>query len=254
MDLPLLILAGIPRGVYIRHKDFTPEVAGWNLIMVNSRSERADLSNSWEEVQELANNAVISAHIFSFHTSIEGRERFEKDVYSRHRLVWLEKEMLSYYGNPEFNEELQRLANFESEWCSRVRPNAPNECLILPESTFSPNKAFRDTWKRSQRVRINFDNLDSIESLLNSFRQDHMKNDTWLDRRELVFNYKGERHAFSKRHWQWKFTYLLPHGFHFDVRHQKENHHFTLVDCAGISRQFTTYTNVDPHGYVRGGH
>ncbi len=185
MDLPLLILAGIPRGVYLRHKDFTPEVAGWKVIPVNSHTEHTDLSNSWEEVQQIANNSNSSAHIFAFHAWIQGRERFKRDVYARHRLVWLEKQMLTNYGESVFNEELQRLANFETEWCSRIRPNAPNESLILPESTFSPNKVFRDIWKRAQYVGIKHDNLDSIEALLNSFRQDHMKNDVWIDRREF---------------------------------------------------------------------
>ena len=71
--------------------------------MINSRSKRPDLSNSWEEVFREADLAEEGAHIFAFHSYEEGGDRFEEAVYARHRLIWLEKDLLQQYGSSRFN-------------------------------------------------------------------------------------------------------------------------------------------------------
>ncbi len=51
---------------------------------------------------------------------------------------------------------------------------------------------------------------------------------------------------------RWKFTYRLSPGFHFDVSHVA-GRRFTLTDAHGERLSFEEYSNVDAHGYVRGG-
>ena len=49
-----------------------------------------------------------------------------------------------------------------------------------------------------------------------------------------------------------KLGFLLSNGFHFDVKHDA-GASFQLPDQDGEQHKYSRYTNVDPHGFLRGG-
>ena len=103
------------------------------------------------------------------------------------------------------------------------------------------------------KVRRGRDGLDAVQEVVGRFKDHHRKKMIWRDSRELDFRRgpsHGGRHLPKRR--RCKLTFNLPDGYHFDVRH-RAGRPFHVSDEAGTTRRFTEYTNIDPHGFVRGG-
>ncbi len=252
--MPLMIVAGMPQPVLIRSKGFCPSIPGWDVYLAYSRGRKADLQSCWKGVRSVADAAPNDGvHIFAYHHIESERGKFERTVYARHRLVWLERSTLALFGCDEFTGLLSQLACFESIWREQVRPRGTGSALVLPECTFSPSRRFEGIWRRAHRVRIGHDSTQRIAAEIRLFKSHHFLKGAWVDRRRLVFDARGPGHGRTVRSRCWKFTYVVPDGFHYDVQHSHSNTAFTLIDYAGVTRQFRRYTNVDCHGFVRGG-
>ena len=124
---------------------------------------------------------------------------------------------------------------------------------LLPESSFSP-KRYNDMWSRMRSVHLNKDNLERVFMIMRGFRETHYGSGRWKDSRGLQFKVAPERHGSNPQYGDFKFSYRLPEGFHYDVSGATANRGFTIEDAAGQSHQFHSYTNIDVHGSIRGGH
>ena len=122
---------------------------------------------------------------------------------------------------------------------------------IIPSE--DPKQAdLRCIWKRVMH-RADEPDADGVHLILAHHKHHHRKETIWRDSRELDFRRgpsHGGRHLPKRR--RRKLTFNLPDGFHFDVRH-RAGRPFHVSDEAGTTRRFTEYTNIDPHGFVRGG-
>jgi hypothetical protein len=254
MGAPLLIVAGIPLAVARRHKDFRPSLGGWDLRIITSRENMADLHSCWDSVQTTADSASPSgAHIAAYHVRDSDRPSFNKGVFARHRLVWLNNTTLREFGTAAWVRLVGAIAEYESRWRRSLRPLDVRHPLILPESGFVPIERVRDSWKRAASVTSSHDDLARVASMLQDFAISHYRSGVWRDVRQLVFDPGGARHGIVKTPTRWKFTYLIPENFHFDVKHES-GRRFALRDASGRSHYFEQYTNVDCHGTLRGGH
>jgi hypothetical protein len=251
---PLLLIAGVPLPVFNRNRRYKPPLARWSLSVIPStHKNRADLHSCWAEVLTAADRyGEDGTHIIACHYWEDDYSHFEDTVRDRHRLIWLERLAGREFGSPDFTRLIQGLADFELDWRQTLRPTGTNSELILPEPSFSPIVA-RDMWGRARRVTTTRDDMNRIASQIRYFRQTHRQRRVWHDARDLHFDPYGARHARTSQSNRWKFTYLVPEGFHYDVRHARRNISFTLQDARGAVRRFTRYTNVDCHGFVRGG-
>ena len=103
------------------------------------------------------------------------------------------------------------------------------------------------------KVRRDRDGLEAVQKVVGRFKRLHRKETIWRDSRELDFS-RGPNHGgLHLPKWRRrKLTFNLPDGFHFDVRH-REGLRFHVRDQAGENQRFIEYTNIDPHGFVRGG-
>ena len=250
-----LIVAGISQGVVQRHKGaYQPELDGWEVILCHSMKFKSDLRSCWSDVLTLANQAPIGGtHIFAFHYQESARPDFERDVYARHRLIWLQQSSLADYGTERFTNTLREVARFEEEWRASLRPEDVRAALILPEKTFEARPNVDALWKRAQKVRRGSDDVLRVSKLMERFRTEHYLKGCWIDLRGRRFDPGGARHALhvpTERHW--KYTFRVPDGFHFDVSREGSDS-FSLRDCEGTVYDFRRHTNVDCHGYVRGG-
>ena len=253
--MPLLIVAGVSQPLVIRNKAFRVQVPGWDVHLIHSRSNKSDLWTCWEDVLHDADTAhETGVHIFAFHYVEDERRDFDQIIYARHRLTWLDRETLQLYGQPAFTNTLKDLVCFEEDWRGKVRPQDYNSPLILPEHTFTPAVEYQDIWSRTQRVRVGRDDLDGLAGLIKRFKNHHYSSGVWHDTRGLLFDSGGARHGLhidpGKR---WKFTYMVPSAFHYDVKHSRAEQSFRILDYVGVEYRFDVYTNVDCHGYIRGG-
>ena len=169
-----------------------------------------------------------------------------------HRGVWLDRHLSNQYGSGDFRDAIETLLEFEEQWREGLRPDL-NSPLLLPMSAFEAGAKVRDTWMRVQDVVIEHDGIDAVRGLIRRFAREHRKHSGWIDERRLLFG-RGVPHGMhGLPAWRrQKLGFRLPEGFHFDVAHEKDRP-FQLSDEKGMPRKFDTYTNVDPHGFVRGG-
>ena len=251
--MPLLIIAGVPASVTSRNRGYEPQVDDWDIQMVPSRErKRPDLQSCWTEVLAEASKATEGAHVFAYHFREDGYPKFNTRMHDRHRLVWMARDTLRYYGSDEYTKMIQKHLDFERKWREKLRPGGVNAPGILPERSFSP-KSLKDMWSRMRSIRLNNDDLERVFSLVRHFRRTHYRSGRWEDDRGLQFKVASDRHGSNPPCGRFKFTYQLPEGFHYDVRGKKENSGFTIEDIEGRSHRFRIYTNIDPHGSIRGG-
>lgn len=252
--MPLLVLAGVPLPVYRRTKSFKLIIGGWDTIVVRSEDKRADLKTCWNKVINAADNAdEEGVHIFAYHFRESEHNEFNETIYNRHRLVWLERSTLQIYGTQEFTAMIAAMIQFEIKWRSQLRPKDVRSVLVLPETSFLPHSEYEEAWKRSQHVYAGKDDISTITRLLERFLGAHYRNGVWVDRNDLIFAPGGARHGNANRAMRWKFTFLTPEAFHYDVRHNRKTPGFKIKNHEHYTHDFHEYTNVSCHGYIRGG-
>lgn len=250
---PLALIAGIPRGLYMRQKQ--PKCDGWQVQVVPSEHQRkADLRSIWKRVMHRADESdADGVHLLLAHHRDDERSHFEQMICGSCRVIWISRELSRRYGTGEFKEEISAALQFEDRWRATIRPTIDSP-LLLPETAFSTSRSVVDMWRRAMKVRRGRDGLDDVQKVVDRFKHLHRKAMIWRDCRDLDFSRgpdHGGRHLPKRR--RRKLTFHLPDGYHFDVRH-REGRRFHVCDQAGARRHFIEYTNIDPHGYVRGGH
>ncbi len=253
--MPHLILAGVSRSILMRNRVYAPAVPGWQVTVVPSQVFKNSVARSWSEVLRTANDTGDDgAHILAFHGLLKERKQFERSVYGRHRLTWLDRPLLTLYGSTDFDLAIEKIADSESRWRDQIRPPNHRHALILPECSFTPQKGYAEMWGRAQHVAGETDQLNQVAKLLVAFRRTHYATSgVWRDRFGLVFDPSAEPHAAATRENRWKYTYLAPEGFHYDVR-SSDGRKFQVRDRSGVSYSFSDYTNVDCQGAIRDGH
>ena len=253
--MPRLILAGIPLGIFTRKRGYTPSIPGWDVVKYPSKKFHfADLRSCWPEVLVAAEeSSSAGAHIVAAHVKHSDRDSFHKEVVGRYRLRWVEKEQVDAYGSTEFDNILQKIVDFEEQWRADIRPTGVDSPLLLPECSFDGNATTEAMWKRAHYVRPTDDFIEEVANLIQLFRRTHHRSSgSWLDEASRQFVVPEQFHGVADRRDRWKFTFEVPLGFHYDVRHNK-GREFRVVDHSGVQHRFKRYTNVDCHGHVRGG-
>ena len=254
---PLAILAGVSLGVYQRSQRWKPSHRGWDIRVVSSQQHaRAELQSIWKRVlseYDANSGSAHGTHLLLAHDREDQRPDFERDLWARSiRAVWLPREVSTQYGSEDCRRAIARLLRFEELWRTRIRPTL-NTPLILPEPAFTADSSVRDSWKRARKVHSDRDNLDAVGASIRRFSERHRQGQVWLDRDKLVFQSGAPHGTHGLPGWRaQKLTCQLPKGHHYDVKHER-GRAFDLSDHGGSTHRFDTYTNVDAHGFVRGG-
>jgi len=164
---------------------------------------------------------------------------------------------LNYLATPDPTPFLERLtADLAEEeiWSSRVKPTSIGSPLLLPECSFDVGGGHRNMWRHARSYGDTL-NIEGAAKAVRDFERVYLRKAAhyqWIDDRDLIFGRDGPRHADAPFPRGWKFSYRLPDGFHYDVKHL-EQRKFTLSDAAGVRHASGAkgYINIDPHGYVR---
>lgn len=251
--MPLLIVAGMHASVTNRNRGYVPQVADWKVRLVPSRDKKKpDLRSCWTEVLAEASEYAGGSHVFAYHHREDEYPEFNSRMHDRHRLVWMERDTLWYYGSDQYTQMIKDHLAFECTWRDKLRPGGVDAPGLLPEKSFSPKKC-KDMWSRMRSVQLNKDNLERILTLVKHFREIHYNKGRWEDNKGLQFKVASDRHGLHPPCGRFKFTYQLPEGFHYDVRGKDGNRGFSITNSKGQLLRFASYTNIDSHGSVRSG-
>jgi hypothetical protein len=220
-----------------------------------------ELGDIWDTVVREADNYADDdgVHVFAFFRSWDDRGTYESSLLLRHRLVWLTPDDQREMEQGRFAARINELLAFEEAWQTRVRPADVRDALILPDRAFQARPPLSHLWKRSARVTsAGNETLEEIEAQRRAFREMYYRlagdlRGRWLDEGRRVFEVPNPRdwHAHTVPASQrWKFSWRIPHGFHYDVTRERGGA-FTVQDETGIPKQYATHVNIDPLNFHR---
>ena len=256
-DAPIAVVAGVSLGSY-RRSNWRPVRPGWHIHVLPSQEHgHGSLKEIWKRLldagNEYADSTDAGVHLLLAHDREDERPTFRRELRRRSlRTVWLSRQLSKQYGSDDFRQAMDDFLEFEEQWRRRLRPNLTSP-LLLPESTFEAEANVRETWTRVQDVVIDHDDINAVDQSIGRFVHEHKKRLGWVDSNSLLFKRGASHGIHGLPAWQrQKLGFSLPSGFHFDVEHTQARR-FRLSDQSGTRHVFESYTNVDPHGFVRGG-
>ena len=254
---PVAVIAGVSLGSYQRSA-WRPARDGWEIEVVPGRQHgHGNVKGIWERILRLADECAdetdAGVHFILAHDREGERPTFRRDLRERSlRAVWLRRSLSRQYGSNDFRRVIDDVLGFEEQWRGCLRPDVKSP-LLLPESAFDADPSVRDTWLRAHDVVVEHDNIDAVGQSIRLFGRVHRRESGWLDSRRLRFKRGAPHGMHGLPGWRTqKFGLRLPSGFHFDVNHERGKS-FRLSDQNGARHRFDAYTNVDPHGFIRGG-
>lgn len=257
------ILLGIPepyvRRLKVALKSFNELQNMWSILFVPTPKKGPEISGRMATQACKLADANPNPHIFGFSTQ-RNRDESVAEIIRCFRFRW-SKELVALLGclssqnQVPFLERLKVEMDEELQWSELVRPRDTGSPLLLPECSFSASDGINDLWRHA-RSYGDLNNIVGAEKTIKNFRQIYLRKEDyhrWIDGRGLIFDRNGPRHAAAQFPRGWKFSYRLPHGFHYDVTHCK-NRKFSICDAEGVNhvKPANTHINIDPHGYVRG--
>jgi len=199
-------------------------------------------------------------HILGF-SGQANRDYFADKIRPYFRFRWFDHSLLKYLGRPDPADFVRGISSNlaeESEWAARVKPKDLNSPLLLPECSFVPEGKHRELWRHAS-AHDTWDILGA-EKAIDDFWKTHRRKVIiasfsaykWVDQRDRIYAPDRLRHAVAPFPREWKYSYRIESGFHFDVTHVG-GRQFDLTDASGSLNRVNAgeHLNVDPHGYVR---
>jgi len=255
--VPRLVLAGLPfRTLYQRDKSFehyfNTSYPGWTAT-VQWSERQASLAESWEELKPLIaslggageRDGEDGLHILAFHSDIGSRQKYRAELMPYHRLRFLDTALMREWGRPPFRHSIDVAVAFEALWREHIRPTTNSHPLLLPAEHFRMTQTSRLLWQRSAEPQSEADIADIAASLM-SFCNECLFEQEYCDLDGNRFQYKGPFHAQPQGRDDWRFTYRMPNGFHYDVQPPVGKQ---KVSVSG--RSFNDYVNAYPNGLLR---
>lgn len=233
-------------------------VQGWEIKFLPGRNkDKAEINE--RDLTEIFKKAadVGGAHIIGFHqvgdSNVIARQirpffRFRKGDCG---LLWSVAD-----GFEKFREHIKNSLLEELEWRKHIKPARKSSPLVLPQHVFSPLHGFETLWEESEMFNREIQYFENLAKKIHQFSTSHTKaykqDDLrfMVDHARLVWKDAGPYHAEPPFPFNWKYSYSLEPGFHFDVEHQ-HGKEFELKDIKGTAHRVKagSRVNIDPHGY-----
>ena len=263
--MPLAIILGLAKGQSDRIKSQTknPETSfrgGWQVRFQASTGANCSIrASDVRAALAEARAAKDSVHILAITNqggSVKGD--LARDFVPAFLFRWLPSEWLSLpYPTPvEFISKVNELLTDEEDWQAKVQPKDHASPLLLPQITFST--PLTDAWDMA--ARYGDGNNTGCERRLQAFHQRHWKSHSsghyarkafWTDDDQRVFDHTGPRHAPAPPERASKFSFRIPEGFHYDLRHAQGRKFVARGAVSSRPVENDGYVNLDPYGYFR---
>ena len=257
------ILLGVPIPYVARLRSALGSHGGlpeaWSLLFVPAPKKDPEINRGTVRQACQFADKHPSPHILGFSTQ-QDRSEWADDLAQCFRFRWCDRlvSSLNCLATPNPAPFLERLAADlaeEQQWSSRIKPMDMGSPLLLPECSFSVGGGHKHLWRHARSYGDEA-NIEGAAKAVREFERVYLRKQEhyqWIDDRDLIFGRNGPRHAEAPFPRGWKFSYRLPDGFHYDIKHL-EDRKFSITDVAGALHISAPkgYINMDPHGYVRG--
>ena len=233
---------------------------GWVVHFVPPTGENSQIREADVKVALLnAQNADGSAHILGI-TNQGGHKK--KEIAARFlpyfRFRWLPGEWLALpYPSPqEFIIKVNETLIEEDDWREIVQPGDISSALLLPESAFSTKLS--DLWNLAAKYGEGCN--AGCARRKDEFKRTHYKPHTsekhardyfWTDDGSRIFDHTQEQHGDAPDLRKWKYSFRIPDGFHYDVRHAAGRKFTVTGAIRSKDVKAGGYVNLDPHGHFR---
>lgn len=259
------ILVGIPRNYIDSVKNAASKLEAdlgfWSIKFVPApRDDIEIIQKMVGQTLELAAQHE-SSHILGFSTK-KDRQGIADQLRNYFRFRWFRHELIRFLKSPDpgpFVQCLTVVLREELDWAARVKPSSLSSPLLLPECSFSADRRCNALWRNALAFGDK-QNIDGAEKTIHEFRSVHFRKVEhadfrayqWIDKDDRIFDKDGERHGDAPFPRQWKFSYRIEEGFHYDVKHL-DGKQFFLMDAFGNRKTAKQgdRINLDPHGYIR---
>ena len=231
---------------------------GWDLEFVPASGMRAGIGERQvRHLTELASDCG-AAHVLAF-SQQDGanKKRVREEIGTYFRLVWMPSSLLSLIGSDivQFVTAINAYLEQEEEWEDVVMPQDTRSPLLLPERSFNAALVCKGLWTQA-RAFGDKGNIRAAANAITRFQDNHWRRTAagrrcWTDELSLVFDHSGPRHGQAPHPREWKYSFRIPDGFHYDVA-ASDGRGFRLCDVFGLSHSVAAgrHVNMDPHGYV----
>jgi hypothetical protein len=145
----------------------------------------------------------------------------------------------------------------EELWAQLIRPSNVTHPLLLPHRVFISMAAYDDAWRAAAEASSDRQIRD-VAVFVQNFGDAHRarrqtgKGRVYNSETGLQWDYRGARHGVAPTPRNWKFSFELPTGFHYDVMGFRGGA-FELTDINKKILRVTSggHANIDPHGWSR---
>lgn len=263
--MPTAIIFGLPKPQADRIKGEIKKSAyswggSWSVHFVPPTGAHGQIREAdIKVVLTNASKAGDSVHVFAI--TNQGGDR-KKEIAAHFlpyfRFRWLPGQWLALpYPSPEeFIARVNETLVDEDEWRQIVQPQDVGAPLLLPEHSFSTKLA--DLWglatkygegcntgcarRKEEFKRVHYKPHTS---------EKHAKDYFWTDEGMKIFDHTQEPHGEAPGLRRWKYSFQIPSGFHYDVRHA-DGRKFTVTGAIrSESVKAGGYVNLDSHGHFR---
>ena len=259
--MPTFILAGFQRSLRSHLEKAVKAGAGrfgdWTpVLMQGDEDKRSSITRKFARkiIEKAA--AHDGAHVFG----VESRDPDFVDVIRENfRFRRVTAAAVGKTGAGDFEPLIQELlAAFVEEqyWIDNIKPQDYGSPLILPR-IFHAQANLAAMWDQAESYN-NMPNLEAAAQLVKSFAGAHrqkvegFKKNPWVCKRDWVWQDDGDRHGTPVFPDDWKYSYQLDDGFHYDVS-SKNKTKTSFSDRAGKGHPLPKgYLNVTAQGWVRG--
>ena len=261
------ILLGIPKKYLEATKSALGKNAlpftGWAIKFIpSSGTATGVLRRDTVWIQRFAEDQE-NIHIVGF-SDDQNRQTIADLIAPYFRFRWFRYELLRCLGSPNASRFVDQLAvdlAEEAAWAARVKPADVGSPLLLPECAFKPGRRHTGLWRHALAYG-DMQNVVGAEKAIVAFRATHYRKldaggfsrntkHTWIDEGNRVFDKDGPRHGLTPYPRNWKYSFRIEEGFHFDVTHL-DRQRFFVQDANGNRNPVKAggYKNIDPHGYA----
>lgn len=257
--MPKVLVVGIPSGVSKRLHDAVrlkkcSLLEGWEYNWIVSNRPPFEINQDQVE-NTLEKYKGDGPHVIAFKPKAETTRKWLSEYLSQFlRFKWLKNE----FAMPELDDRIPALVdhlNFvlqnEQWWDENLKPTEVSSPLLLPQSAFRAKQSVRDLCEFANRV--DREAYPAFERSMETFVHAHTfkkgdKSRAWIDDKNNVFDWHGERHGEIPFLQYWKMSYRVPDKFHYDVTSSKTPK--CEITCRTGKTFKADHINVDVHGFV----